>query len=90
MSKLPEFKPLPDVGNLSSNYMSAFNHGMNIYEALVYLQGYVQITYNSMDDLLNDTQNIDETLSFIKERIKKEKSVAVESKLRALIKKYGK
>lgn len=60
MSNLPEFKPLPDVGNLSSNYMSAFNHGMNIYEALVYLQGYVQITYNSMDDLLNDWNNFEQ------------------------------
>ena len=60
MSKLPEFKPLPDVGNLSSNYMSAFNHGMNIYEALVYLQGYVQITYNSMDDFLNDWNNFEQ------------------------------
>ena len=60
MNKLPEFKPLPDIGNLSSNYMSAFNHGMNIYEALVYLQGYVQITYNSMDDLLNDWSNFEE------------------------------
>lgn len=69
MNKLPEFKPLPDVGNLSSNYMSAFNHGMNIYEALVYLQGYVQITYNSMDELLDDWNNfeqyIDENISQI-------------------------
>ena len=69
MSKLPEFKPLPDVGNLSSNYMSAFNHGMNIYEALVYLQGYVQITYNSVDDLIDDWNNfqqyIDENISQI-------------------------
>lgn len=60
MSKLPEFKPLPEVDNLRSNYMSAFNHGMNIYEALVYLQGYVQITYNSMDDLLNDWNNFED------------------------------
>ena len=60
MNKLPEFKPLPDVGNLSSNYMSAFNHGMNIYEALVYLQGYVQITYNSMNDLLDDWNNFEQ------------------------------
>ena len=69
MNKLPEFKPLPDVENLSSNYMSAFNHGMNIYEALVYLQGYVQITYNSMDELLDDWNNfvqyIDENISQI-------------------------
>lgn len=60
MNKLPEFKPLPDVNNLSSNYMSAFNHGMNIYEALVYLQGYVQITYNSMDELLDDWNNFEQ------------------------------
>lgn len=60
MNKLPEFKPLPDVDNLRSNYMSAFNHGMNIYEALVYLQGYVQITYNSMDDLINDWNNFEQ------------------------------
>lgn len=60
MNKLPEFKPLPEVDNLRSNYMSSFNHGMNIYEALVYLQGYVQITYNSMDDLLNDWNNFEQ------------------------------
>lgn len=63
MNKLPEFKPLPDVGNLSSNYMSAFNHGMNIYEALVYLQGYVQITYNSMNDLLDDWNNFEDYIT---------------------------
>ena len=60
MNKLPEFKPLPEVDNLRSNYMSAFNQGMNIYEALVYLQGYVQITYNSMDDLINDWNTFEE------------------------------
>lgn len=60
MNKLPEFKPLPEVDNLRSNYMSAFNHGMNIYEALVYLQGYVQITYQSMDDLINDWNNFEQ------------------------------
>lgn len=63
MSNLPEFKPLPDVGNLSSNYMSAFNHGMNIYEALVYLQGYVQITYKSMDDLISDWNNFEDYIT---------------------------
>lgn len=60
MNKLPQFKPLPEVDNLRSNYMSAFNHGMNIYEALVYLQGYVQITYQSMDDLVNDWNNFEQ------------------------------
>lgn len=58
--KLPEFKPLPELGNVASNYMSAFNVGMTIYEALAYLQGYVQITYNSMNDLIADWNNFEE------------------------------
>lgn len=57
--KLPEFKPLPELGNVTSNYMSAFNVGMNIYEALAYLQGYVQITYNSVNDLIDDWNNFE-------------------------------
>lgn len=57
--KLPEFKPLPELGNVANNYMSAFNVGMNIYEALAYLQGYVQITYNSVDDLIDDWNNFE-------------------------------
>lgn len=60
MANLPEFKPLPELGNVASNYMSAFNVGMNIYEALTYLQGYVQITYNSMDDLIDDWNNFEQ------------------------------
>ena len=43
-----------------------------------------------LDDLLDNSKNIDEILMFIKKRIRTEKSVAVESKLRALLKKYGK
>lgn len=74
MNKLPEFKPLPDVGNLSSNYMSAFNHGMNIYEALVYLQGYVQITYNSMDDLIDDWNNFEQYVTENLSQIANEKA----------------
>lgn len=77
MNKLPEFKPLPDVGNLSSNYMSAFNHGMNIYEALVYLQGYVQITYNSMDDLIDDWNNFEQYVTENLSQIANEKTVEI-------------
>lgn len=63
MANLPEFKPLPELGNVASNYMSAFNVGMTIYEALAYLQGYVQITYNSMDDLINDWNNFEKYIT---------------------------
>lgn len=65
--KLPEFKPLPELGNVASNYMSAFNVGMNIYEALTYLQGYVQITYNSVNDLIDDWNNFE---NYVTENIK--------------------
>ena len=74
MNKLPEFKPLPDVNNLRSNYMSAFNNGMNIYEALVYLQGYVQITYNSMDDLIDDWNNFEDYITENLSQIANEKT----------------
>lgn len=57
--KLPEFKPLPELGNVSSNYMSAFNVGMNIYEALAYLQGYVQAAYNSQKEVVDDWNNLE-------------------------------
>lgn len=57
--KLPEFKPLPELGNVASNYMSAFNVGMNIYEALAYLQGYVQVTYSSQKEVLDDWNNLE-------------------------------
>ena len=57
--KLPEFKPLPELGNVSSNYMSAFNVGMNIYEALTYLQGYVQVTYSSQKEIVDDWNNLE-------------------------------
>ena len=77
MNKLPEFKPLPDVGNLSSNYMSAFNQGMNIYEALVYLQAYVQITYNSMDDLINDWNNFEQYITENIPQIVNEKTMEI-------------
>lgn len=77
MNKLPEFKPLPEVDNLRSNYMSAFNQGMNIYEALVYLQGYVQITYNSMDDLIDDWNNFEQYITEYVSQIANEKTTEI-------------
>ena len=58
--KLPEFKPLPELGNVANNYISAFNVGMNIYDALSYLQGYVLITYNSVNDMIVEWNKLGE------------------------------
>lgn len=80
MTNLPEFKPLPELGNVASNYISAFNVGMNIYEALTYLQGYVQITYNSMDDLINDWNNFEKYITENISQIANEKTQEILNK----------
>ena len=46
MADLPKFEPLPNVGNVVSNNVTAFNQGYNLYQCINYLQGYVYIVYN--------------------------------------------
>lgn len=69
MSDLPKFEPLPNVGNVVSNNITAFNQGYNLYQCINYLQGYVSIVYNSMDEVLDDWNNfqqfLDENISNI-------------------------
>ena len=57
MSDLPKFEPLPNVGNVVSNRVTAFNQGYNLYQCINYLQGYVSIVYENMDALLDDWNN---------------------------------
>ena len=52
--KLPEFKPVPDIGNITNAYLSAFNTGMTIYECLSWLQGYVQANRDALVQLIGD------------------------------------
>lgn len=63
MSDLPKFEPLPNVGNVVSNRVTAFNQGYNLYQCINYLQGYVSIVYNSMDELLVDWNNFQEVVN---------------------------
>lgn len=63
MSDLPKFEPLPNVGNVVSNRVTAFNQGYNLYQCINYLQGYVSIVYNSMDELLDDWNNFQEVVN---------------------------
>ena len=63
MSDLPKFEPLPNVGNVVSNRVSAFNQGYNLYQCINYLQGYVSIAYNSMDELLDDWNNFQQVVN---------------------------
>ena len=63
MADLPKFEPLPNVGNVVSNNVTAFNQGYNLYQCINYLQGYVSIVYENMDVLLDDWNNFQEFLN---------------------------
>ena len=52
--KLPAFTPMPDIGNITNAYLSAFNTGMTIYECLSWLQGYVQANRDALVQLIGD------------------------------------
>lgn len=50
---LPEFEPLKISGkNLAQQYVSTFNTGMNIYQCLNYLQGYVYTLVTAMNETI--------------------------------------
>ena len=50
---LPEFEPLKISGkNLAQQYVSAFNTGMNVYQCLNYLQGYVYTLVTAMNETI--------------------------------------
>ena len=66
MADLPKFEPLPNVGNVVSNRVTAFNQGYNLYQCINYLQGYVAIVYDNMDALLEDWNNFQQV---VKEQI---------------------
>lgn len=63
MSDLPKFEPLPNIGNVVSNNVTAFNQGYNLYQCINYLQGYVAIVYESMDALLADWNNFQQVIN---------------------------
>lgn len=63
MSDLPKFEPLPNVGNVVSNNVTAFNQGYNLYQCINYLQGYVSIVYENMDALLDDWNNFQQVVN---------------------------
>lgn len=63
MADLPKFEPLPNVGNVVSNNVTAFNQGYNLYQCINYLQGYVSIVYESMDALLDDWNNFQQVVN---------------------------
>lgn len=62
---LPKYEPVKLSGkNLAQQYVSAFNTGMNIYQCVNYLQGYIEWIINSTNNVVKSwNDSVDETLN---------------------------
>lgn len=70
---LPKYEPIKLSGkNLSQNYVSAFNTGMNIYQCVNQLQGYIEWVVKAVNDVVklwNEQvgESIDQSKSIVRE-----------------------
>lgn len=72
---LPKYDELKLSGkNLSQQYVSAFNTGMNIYQCINQLQGYIEWTVQAVNDVViqwneNIEKNLENTMQYVKEQL---------------------
>lgn len=72
---LPEYSELKLSGkNLAQQYVSAFNTGMNIYQCINQLQGYIEWTVKAVNDVViqwneNISGNLKNTMQYVKNQI---------------------
>lgn len=62
---LPKYDPVKLSGkNLAQQYVSSFNTGMNIYQCINYLQGYIEWLVNATNNVVKTwNDSVDETLN---------------------------
>lgn len=74
-SILPKYNELKLSGrNLAQQYVSAFNTGMNIYQCINQLQGYIEWTVQAVNDVvlqLNEkiSENLENTMQYVKDQL---------------------
>lgn len=74
-SILPKYNELKLSGtNLAQQYVSAFNTGMNIYQCINQLQGYIEWTVKAVNDVVvqwneNIAINFENTIQYVKEQL---------------------
>ena len=74
-SILPEYNELKLSGkNLAQQYVSAFNTGMNIYQCINQLQGYIEWTVQAVNDVViqwneNIAENLENTMQYVKDQL---------------------
>lgn len=72
---LPKYDNLKLSGkNLAQQYVSAFNTGMNIYQCINQLQGYIEWTVQAVNDVViqwneNIEVNLENTMQYVKDQL---------------------
>ncbi len=72
---LPKYAELKLSGkNLAQQYVSAFNTGMNIYQCINQLQGYIEWTVQAVNDVViqlneNIASNLENTTQYVKDQL---------------------
>lgn len=72
---LPKYNGLKLNGiNLSQQYVSAFNTGMNVYQCINQLQGYIEWTVQAVNDVViqwneNIAENLENTMKYVKDQL---------------------
>lgn len=72
---LPKYNGLKLSGiNLAQQYVSAFNTGMNIYQCINQLQGYIEWTVQAVNDVViqwneNIAKNFENTMQYVKDQL---------------------
>lgn len=74
-SILPKYNELKLSGiNLAQQYVSTFNTGMNIYQCINQLQGYIEWTVKAVNDVVvqwnkNISENLENTMQYVKDQL---------------------
>lgn len=72
---LPKYESIKLSGkNLAQQYVSAFNTGMNIYQCINQLQGYIEWTVKAVNDVVvqwneNIAENLENTMQYVKDKL---------------------
>lgn len=72
---LPKYDELKLSGkNLAQQYVSAFNTGMNIYQCINQLQGYIEWVIEAVNEVVvqwneNISENLENTIQYVKDQL---------------------
>lgn len=92
---LPKYSELKLSGkNLAQQYVSAFNTGMNIYQCINQLQGYIEWNVKAVNDVVIQwNENIDEnfknTMQYVKDQLPSLVDERIEIAIKQLQDKYN-